>query len=144
MGIHPKFLAALGGSGLAGAFLFGTASLDRDSLDLGYFRSDLLCNEGSKVSGASFYREMRHANDRMHVGMEIAPSGSTDRDFARMMIAHHQGPIDMALVQLRYGGNDRLKRIAQSIIVEQRQEITYMQNLLDRNEILPTNYVEGR
>jgi len=50
----------------------------------------------------------------------------------------------MALVQLRYGGNDRLKRIAQSIIVEQRQEITYMQNLLDRNEILPTNYVEGR
>jgi Domain of unknown function (DUF305) len=144
MGIHLKFLAALGGSGLAGAFLFGTASLDRDSLDLSYFRGDPLCNEGSKVSEAAFYREMSRANDRMHVGMEIAPSGNTDRDFARMMIAHHQGAIDMALVQLKYSGDERLKRIAQSIIVEQGQEITYMQNLLDRNENLSTNHVEGR
>lgn len=142
MGIHLKFLAALGG--LAGAFLFATASLDRHSPDLSYFRGDPLCSDGSKVSQAAFYREMSRAKVRMHTGMKIAPSGDTDRDFARMMIAHHQGAIDMALVQLKLGGDERLKRLAQSIIVEQGQEIAYLRNLLDRSQILSTNHVEGR
>jgi len=48
-----------------------------------------------------------------------------------MMIPHHQGAIDMARVLLKYGQHERLKRLAQSIIVEQGQEITYMRTLLD-------------
>jgi uncharacterized protein (DUF305 family) len=48
-----------------------------------------------------------------------------------MMIPHHQGAIDMALLQLKYGHDEKLKRLAQSIIVEQGQEITYMRTLLD-------------
>ena len=64
--------------------------------------------------------------------MEIAPSGDIDRDFTRMMIPHHQGAIDMALVQLKYGRNEKLRRLAQSIIVEQGQEIAYMRSLLER------------
>jgi uncharacterized protein (DUF305 family) len=48
-----------------------------------------------------------------------------------MMIPHHQGAIDMALVQLKYGRNEKLRRLAQSIIVEQGQEIAYMRGLLD-------------
>jgi uncharacterized protein (DUF305 family) len=63
--------------------------------------------------------------------MEIAASDDIDRDFMRMMIPHHQGAIDMALLQLRYGHDEKLKRFAQSIIVEQGQEITYMRTLLD-------------
>jgi uncharacterized protein (DUF305 family) len=63
--------------------------------------------------------------------MEIAPSGDVDRDFIRMMIPHHQGAIDMALVQLQYSRNEKLRRLAQSIIVEQGQEIAYMRSLLD-------------
>jgi uncharacterized protein (DUF305 family) len=43
-----------------------------------------------------------------------------------MMIPHHQGAIDMALVELRYGKDKRLRRLAQSIIVEQQQEIALM------------------
>jgi uncharacterized protein (DUF305 family) len=49
----------------------------------------------------------------------------------RMMIPHHQGAIDMALLQLKYGRDEKLKRLAQSIIVEQGQEIAYMRTLLD-------------
>jgi len=42
------------------------------------------------------------------------------------MIPHHQGAIDMALVELRYGKDERLKRLAQEIIVTQQQEIDVM------------------
>jgi len=35
--------------------------------------------------------------------------------------------IDMARIELRYGHNEQLRRIAQEIIVEQQQEITVMQ-----------------
>jgi uncharacterized protein (DUF305 family) len=74
---------------------------------------------------------MTKVNARMHAGMEVAPSGDVDRDFMRMMIPHHQGAIDMALLQLKYGHDEKLKRLAQSIIVEQGQEIAYMRVLLD-------------
>jgi uncharacterized protein (DUF305 family) len=63
---------------------------------------------------------------RMHAAMNVPSSGEADRDFARMMIPHHQGAIDMALAELRYGKDERLKRLAQGIIVEQQQEIVVM------------------
>ena len=37
-----------------------------------------------------------------------------------MMVPHHQGAIDMAVALLRYGRNERLKRLAQEIIVTQQ------------------------
>lgn len=66
----------------------------------------------------------------MMAGMQIKPSGDIDRDFAAMMIAHHQGAIDMAQAQLRYGKNEQLRRIAQEIIVDQMQEIAAMRMAL--------------
>jgi uncharacterized protein (DUF305 family) len=82
------------------------------------------------ATAPTFESEMAQANARMHAGMDITPSGDTDRDFARMMIPHHQGAIDMALVELKYGRDEKLRRLAQSIIVEQGQEIAYMRSLL--------------
>jgi len=70
------------------------------------------------------------ANDvamaRMMGDMAIRPSGDVDRDFAAMMIPHHQGAIDMAEAELRFGKNEQLRRIAQEIIVDQQQEIAAM------------------
>jgi uncharacterized protein (DUF305 family) len=83
------------------------------------------------ASEPTFYSEMAKVNARMHEGMDIVPSGDVDRDFIRMMIPHHQGAIDVALVQLKYGRNEKLRRLAQTIIVEQGQEIAYMRSLLD-------------
>jgi uncharacterized protein (DUF305 family) len=82
-------------------------------------------------AGPTFYSELSQVNARMHEGMEIAPGGDIDRDFMRMMIPHHQGAVGMARVLLKYGHDERLKRLAQSIIVEQGQEIAYMRTLLD-------------
>jgi hypothetical protein len=43
-----------------------------------------------------------------------------------MMIPHHQGAIDMAMSELRHGHDERLRRLAQQIIVDQRREIETM------------------
>ena len=79
---------------------------------------------------AAFYSEIAAANARMHAAMHVAPGGDIDRDFTRIMIPHHQGAIDMALALLKHGRDDKLKRLAQSIVVEQGQEIAYMRTLL--------------
>jgi len=66
------------------------------------------------------------AMSKMMVDMGITPSGDVDRDFVAMMVPHHQGAIDMAQAELRYGHNDQLRRMAQEIIVTQQQEIAAM------------------
>ena len=58
--------------------------------------------------------------------MGIRPSGDVDTDFVAMMVPHHQGAIEMAQAELRYGRNERLRRMAQEIIVTQLQEMTAM------------------
>ena len=85
----------------------------------------------SSTPAEPFYAEMADVNTRMHASMAVARGGDIDRDFMRMMIPHHQGAIDMALVLLKYGHDEKLKRLAQSIIVEQGQEVAYMRQLLD-------------
>lgn len=74
----------------------------------------------------SFLAENRLVMSRMMAGMDGPSSGDADRDFARMMIAHHQGAIEMARLELGHGHNEPLRRIAQGIIVEQQQEIEAM------------------
>ena len=68
--------------------------------------------------------------ERMHMNMSIVPTGDPDRDFAAMMIPHHQGAVNMARVQLQFGKDPVLRRLAQGIIVEQMQEIEVMQRQL--------------
>jgi uncharacterized protein (DUF305 family) len=100
--LHPGFLAMtvlLAGSSFA---------LARDAAETPYLA------ENSK------------AMSRMMQGMAAKPSGDVDRDFVAMMVPHHQGAIDMAIAVLRYGHNEKLKRLAQEIIVTQQQEIAAM------------------
>ncbi|MGF6172625.1 CopM family metallochaperone [Ensifer sp. 4252] len=73
------------------------------------------------------------ANARMHKGMDIAFTGNTDADFVRGMIAHHQGAIDMAKVELEYGKDDQLRKLAEDIIKAQEGEIEMMKNWLVKN-----------
>ena len=75
---------------------------------------------------APFVRENEAAMTRMMDGMAARPTGDIDRDFVAMMVPHHQGAIDMAVLELRYGKNEQLRRIAQEIIVDQMQEIAVM------------------
>jgi hypothetical protein len=137
-----KILAALGIAALIG-LLLSSLGLTRKPMAEHRHETGVTLAETNAgrvgLSDPAFYAEMADVNTRMHDGMAIARSGNIDRDFVRMMIPHHQGAIDMARVLLKYGQDERLKRLAQSIIVEQGQEITYMRTLLDTppNESTP-------
>ena len=87
---------------------------------------------GQDNADSTFASQMMQAMDRMNSGMAAArPMGDPDRDFAAMMIPHHQGAIDMAKVELIYGRDPVLRRLAQGIIVEQQQEIELMERSLN-------------
>jgi len=75
---------------------------------------------------AAFLKDNEAAMNKMMTDMAAKPSGDIDRDFVAMMTPHHQGAIDMAVIELRYGKNETLRRLAQEIIVDQMQEIDAM------------------
>ena len=78
-----------------------------------------------------FLSENDAAMNNMMADMTIKPTGDVDRDFVAMMVPHHQGAIDMAKVELQFGHDPVLLRLAQGIIVEQQQEIVVMQKALE-------------
>jgi uncharacterized protein (DUF305 family) len=77
----------------------------------------------------------------MDTGMKVmdrdmsaaAMTGDIDRDFAAMMIPHHQGAIDMAKAELRYGKDPVIRRLAQEILVDQESEIDAMLLWMSKN-----------
>lgn len=73
------------------------------------------------------------ANARMHKDMDITYTGNADVDFVRGMIAHHQGAIDMAKVELEYGKDQTLRKLAEEIIKAQEGEIKTMKAWLAKN-----------
>ena len=72
-------------------------------------------------------RDFAKASATMMKTMNVKPSGDPDKDFADMMLPHHQGAIDMAKVELQYGKDPMLRKLAADIIKAQETEIVAMQ-----------------
>lgn len=84
----------------------------------------LMPSDRTESADVAFERAMT----AMQTAMErVQHTGNPDADFAAMMISHHQGAIEMAKVELLYGTDPRLRRLAQEIIVTQQSEIAVMQ-----------------
>lgn len=66
------------------------------------------------------------ANAVMHQGMAITYSDNPDLDFARAMLAHHEGAVAMAEIQLQFGTDPEMRALAQAIIDAQGPEIDQM------------------
>ena len=73
------------------------------------------------------------AMSKMQTTMPKEPTGDADKDFVRMMIPHHGGAIDMANVELRYGTDPELKKMAEKMIKDQKEEIAKLEKWLQKN-----------
>ncbi|KWA39728.1 DUF305 domain-containing protein [Burkholderia multivorans] len=70
----------------------------------------------------------QRADHRMMEAMDAARyTGDADRDFVAHMAPHHQGAIDMAQVELKYGKDPTLRQLASRIVAAQRDEIALME-----------------
>jgi uncharacterized protein (DUF305 family) len=69
--------------------------------------------------------------NKMMGEMTIKPTGDVDRYFVAMMEPHHQGAVDIAKAELRYGHNEELRRLARKIVVNQQREIALMRHAVD-------------
>ncbi|MGU7812098.1 CopM family metallochaperone [Burkholderia sp. AW49-1] len=70
----------------------------------------------------------KRADSKMMDAMEGARyTGDADRDFVSHMAPHHQGAIDMAQVELKYGKDPTLRQLATRIVAAQRDEIALME-----------------
>lgn len=68
----------------------------------------------------------------MRENMSMAPTGNADADFMRVMIPHHQGAIDMALLVLVHGKDPQVRELAENVIRTQQSEIAFMREWLKR------------
>jgi uncharacterized protein (DUF305 family) len=75
-----------------------------------------------------FLSENAAAMNKMMADMAVKPTGDVDRDFVAMMVPHHQGAVDMAKTEIKYGHDEQLRRLAQEIVANQQQEIVAMRN----------------
>ncbi|MFI6905083.1 DUF305 domain-containing protein [Nonomuraea sp. NPDC050394] len=64
--------------------------------------------------------------------LAAAKGAAFDRMFAKLMIAHHNGAIDMARTEVRQGADPEAKELAKAIETAQQAEVAQMRALLER------------
>lgn len=88
-----------------------------------------------KKEGAEPHNELAEGMDKMYASMKgMAMTGNTDKDFAMMMIPHHETAVTMAEDEISHGKNLALKKMAQKIIEDQTKEIKDLQDWLAKNK----------
>lgn len=93
----------------------------------------------SKMGPAEHARMMGANNPYMQAEMDMhhrmmkATGSNADIMWARKMIEHHQGAIDMSRVLLAQGKDAEAKRNAQATIDSQQKEIAKLQDWLKRH-----------
>jgi uncharacterized protein (DUF305 family) len=71
-------------------------------------------------------KAFRAADEKMMHDMMRPMSGDADRDFVAGMIPHHQGAVEMAKIELQYGKDPAMRRLATNIVNSQEKEIREM------------------
>ena len=115
------------------ALAFSTAAIAQESMDhskMGHGAMQAAAPKGDTGPSSTAFAE---ANARMHQAMDIEYSGNADADFVRGMIAHHQGAIDMAKVELEHGKDPAIRKLAEDVISAQEGEIRMMEDWLSKN-----------
>jgi uncharacterized protein (DUF305 family) len=81
------------------------------------------CEKAASPVDTALAQSMMAMHSAMH---DVSLVGKPDADFALMMTPHHQGAIEMAKIELQFGTDPILRRLAQEIIITQQSEIDVM------------------
>ncbi|MDF2618412.1 MAG: hypothetical protein K0S00_1071 [Xanthobacteraceae bacterium] len=109
----------------------GQGNMGQGNMGQGGMMMDHSAHGGGNAGPST--KAFEDANAKMHKDMAITFSGNADVDFARGMIPHHQGAIDMAKIELQYGKDPELKKLAEDIIKAQESEIAFLKAWLEKN-----------
>lgn len=87
------------------------------------------------MTAGSDWSWLAESMENMHIAMaSTKPSGESDVDFVNLMLPHHHAAIDMAKMQLAYGKDPQMRRLAQEIITDQQSEIELMKLWLKQRQ----------
>jgi uncharacterized protein (DUF305 family) len=86
---------------------------------------------------------MASMNSTMNGMKNMKMTGDFDIDFANMMVAHHQGAIDMSEKEVSAGKDEKIKRMAQEIINSQKEEIQKLNKFLKNYKPSGMKHGEG-
>ncbi|MDF7814864.1 DUF305 domain-containing protein [Hymenobacter sp. YC55] len=146
-------LSAFSFAALAGALLLGscnsnqpaetgaTAATGATTTDTAASHGDMAGMDHSSMNhGASATGMMALMHSMMEQMNAEKPAGNIDHDFAHMMMAHHQGAVDMSALELKEGKDPTLRAMAEKISADQKKEIRDLEAIATRLDGAPTNY----
>lgn len=102
---------------------------DKDTyIDKNISASDMVA-DGAVMSDMlkDYAKSVSRMHDEMKIGMNY---NDPDTAFAKGMLGHHRGTIDMASIELKYGTDTSMRELAQQIIDAQQAEINIMNKWL--------------
>ena len=91
--------------------------------------SDNSVSDESQMSDMlrDYTRSMTRMHDEMMIGMGY---NDPDTAFAKGMLGHHRGAVDMAKIELKYGTDEAMRQLAQDVITAQQAEIDVLNKWL--------------
>ncbi|MFT3730425.1 MAG: DUF305 domain-containing protein [Hyphomicrobium sp.] len=99
---------------------------DMDMKSMDHMNMDHMDMGATSAEAAPSSKAYEAAMQKMHEAMMVGYTGNADVDFVKGMIPHHQGAIDMAKVELQYGKDPELRKLAEDIVNAQESEIAFM------------------
>ena len=106
-----------------------TTHAEHDGMSEDTSQDDVNVTDGSEMT--DILKDYKKTMTNMHAEMLIG-MGYNDPDtaFAKGMLGHHRGAIDMAKIQLKYGTDEAMRQLAQDIITAQQAEIDILNKWL--------------
>lgn len=95
---------------------------EHENMDHDALTNEENVNDDSQMTDMlkDYTKSMTRMHDEMMIGMGY---NDPDTAFAKGMLGHHRGAVDMAKIQLKYGDNETMLQLAQKIIDNQQIEI---------------------